>query len=76
MGHRAVREKANCYANRRVDNPVVVDQRQAEILDMIKATGKATNRDVATRFQISDTSTNRLLAGMTGQGPHPANGRA
>jgi len=43
---------------------------------MIKATGKAANRDVATQFQISDTSANHLLAGMTGQGPHPANGHA
>ncbi|MCX6993762.1 MAG: MarR family transcriptional regulator [Kiritimatiellaeota bacterium] len=60
------------YANRRAedgrqpkdDGP----DRQAEILDMIKAVGKVTNRDVAARFQVSDTSANRLLADMTAQG--------
>ena len=42
--------------------------RQAEILEMIKAAGKVTNRDVAARFQVSDTSVNRLLADMTAKG--------
>lgn len=56
------------YASRRVDDPTVVNQRQAEILEMIKAAGKVTNRDVAGRFSISDTSANRLLADMTAKG--------
>ena len=42
--------------------------RQAEILDMIKAVGKTTNRDVTTRFHVSDTSANRLLTDMTAKG--------
>ncbi|MDD3089522.1 MAG: winged helix-turn-helix transcriptional regulator, partial [Candidatus Omnitrophica bacterium] len=59
------------YANRRVpDGRQTTDDggRQTEILEMIKAAGKVTNRDVAGRFAISDTSANRLLADMTAKG--------
>ena len=52
------------YANRRAGD----GGRPAEILNMIKAVGKVTNRDVAARFQVSDTSANRLLADMTAKG--------
>lgn len=44
------------------------DGRETEILEMIRVGGKVTNRDVAARFQVSDTSANRLLADMTAKG--------
>ncbi|MBI2440328.1 MAG: winged helix-turn-helix domain-containing protein [Lentisphaerae bacterium] len=39
-----------------------------EILGIIKAAGRATNRDVAARFQVSAASANRLLTDMTARG--------
>lgn len=56
------------YANRRADDPVVVNQRQTEILEMIKVQGQVTNRDITERYQISDASARRLLAGMVEKG--------
>ncbi|MFA5044112.1 MAG: MarR family transcriptional regulator [Kiritimatiellia bacterium] len=59
------------YAKRQTDDGCQTPDdggRQTEILEMIKAAGKVTNRDVAARFQVSDTSANRLLADMTAKG--------
>lgn len=56
------------YETRRQESPEIANRREMEILDMIKAAGKVTNRDVAARFQVSDTSANRLLADMTAKG--------
>ncbi|MFH1477204.1 MAG: DeoR family transcriptional regulator [Verrucomicrobiota bacterium] len=59
------------YANRRADNGRrMADDggRQAEILEMIKAAGKVTNRNITERYRISDASARRLLAGMVEKG--------
>lgn len=50
------------------EDPAVVSQRAAQIMNLVKNRGSLRNRDVAELFRISDASARRLLSAMVDQG--------